>query len=461
MKIKYLIFIFVITSLLVPRVLWASVAVSNQYRLEVSGQDSGSGTMKESAHKIHQQSVASLVRLQNQPSVSNGRKMFQGFYVSPSLFRIDGLSVYNRQNKLITANVSTFVSQVEYAFRKADSADLIPILPNSVSNLFTQNFIATWDSMASLPTETAVFMSARIFDGLTWTQWVQPFVSSPYIVDNVPPRVPLFNLLDTIFSPNGPTSVGVKDIATFNFSTEEGNPNNWKLDIYKDAVLEKSFTGTSLNTTLSQAWDGKNTANSFVEDGVYRYVLTAKDKLDWETVVSGNIYVDNTAPVFFNPLKLYQSLKPLNSSQTDLSANWKAIDGQTSVSYTLSYARKSFFPHQISGLKIWLDATDPSSITQDSNGYVSEWKDKSNSKTKFLAEGSSRPRFYPNQFSGFPSILFDGVNDFMKTNTSNMNAKPGTVFMVIKQYEQNNMAVLLSKGNEAWAIRNNGLFSLF
>jgi hypothetical protein len=76
---------------------------------------------------------------------------------------------------------------------------------------------------------------------------------------------------------------------------------------------------------------------------------------------------------------------------------------------------------------VWYDFTDLSTITKDSNDFVSRWKDKLNSGRDLIQNtGISQPKWFNND-----GVLFDGINDFMQTSSFLYN-KPTMIYMVYK-----------------------------
>lgn len=89
-----------------------------------------------------------------------------------------------------------------------------------------------------------------------------------------------------------------------------------------------------------------------------------------------------------------------------------------------------FAPNKISGLALWLDASDLGTITKDGSNYVSEWRDKSGNAKHFTqATGSAQPLWSSNK------ITFDGSADYMSnaalTSVFNINTAY-TIFTVFK-----------------------------
>jgi len=114
------------------------------------------------------------------------------------------------------------------------------------------------------------------------------------------------------------------------------------------------------------------------------------------------------------------------------------------VQKNYSATRKRFeeTPKTISGLQLWLDAADLSTLRQNSNGTtavalasdpVGYWGDKSGNGRHFIqATAGSRPTINFNQLNGLPALQFDGSDDWLYTNTS------GTVGTIINVYYHTN-----------------------
>ena len=70
-----------------------------------------------------------------------------------------------------------------------------------------------------------------------------------------------------------------------------------------------------------------------------------------------------------------------------------------------------WLPTNLPNLAMWLDASDPSTLTLVS-GAVSEWRDKSgNSRHVSQGVAANRPAYSATSFNGRPGLTFDGVND--------------------------------------------------
>ncbi|MDC3284937.1 LamG domain-containing protein, partial [Flavobacteriaceae bacterium] len=81
---------------------------------------------------------------------------------------------------------------------------------------------------------------------------------------------------------------------------------------------------------------------------------------------------------------------------------------------------------------LWLDASDPSSITKDSNGLVSQWNDKSgNGHHATQSTESLKPISGTRTINGNNALKFDGTDDRLE-NSSLTTGQPFSVFAVIK-----------------------------
>ena len=118
-----------------------------------------------------------------------------------------------------------------------------------------------------------------------------------------------------------------------------------------------------------------------------------------------------------------------------------------------------FSPASISGLQLWLDASDASTLFTDSAGTIAatadgdavgKWSDKSGgSNHTTQADGTKKALLKLNTQNSKNSVRFDGVNDNLKSLTGGANSNY-TLFVVNKRLNAtvaNNM--LFSMGEEA------------
>lgn len=81
-------------------------------------------------------------------------------------------------------------------------------------------------------------------------------------------------------------------------------------------------------------------------------------------------------------------------------------------------ATPGFSPANISGLALWFDSSDISTIIQ-SGGYVSQWNDKSGyNRHATQSSGSSQPMTGSVTLNSLNVLDFDGTNDFMNVDSS-------------------------------------------
>jgi len=84
-------------------------------------------------------------------------------------------------------------------------------------------------------------------------------------------------------------------------------------------------------------------------------------------------------------------------------------------------------PAQLSGLALWLDAADASTITLNGS-TVSQWNDKSgNGRNASQATAANQPTRTLNGLGGRTVITFDGVDDFLNATLTLTNFSVGVV----------------------------------
>jgi hypothetical protein len=110
--------------------------------------------------------------------------------------------------------------------------------------------------------------------------------------------------------------------------------------------------------------------------------------------------------------------------------------------YNATYARylSQLMPNQISGLALWLDASDPATVYQDSAGTtlattdsspVGMWKDRSGNARHAtqVSSTASRPTFKTNVQKNRAAIYFDGSGTWL-SNTAYTYSGATTLFVV-------------------------------
>ena len=108
-----------------------------------------------------------------------------------------------------------------------------------------------------------------------------------------------------------------------------------------------------------------------------------------------------------------------------------------------------FDPRQISGMRLWLDGADASSVTLD-GPTASEWRDKSGSG--FHASqptASSQPTFSANQIGGRSALVFgSGGVKTMETPVF-WSSQPVTAFVVVRKDSTANANIFDAGGSQA------------
>ena len=92
------------------------------------------------------------------------------------------------------------------------------------------------------------------------------------------------------------------------------------------------------------------------------------------------------------------------------------------------YVLGSFDPRSISGLAMWLDAADTSTVTLDGSSNVSTWADKSGNGRDATQATTTRRPSYAATVNGRPVITFDGVDDQLRSSYVNTGTEM-SVFM--------------------------------
>ncbi len=116
----------------------------------------------------------------------------------------------------------------------------------------------------------------------------------------------------------------------------------------------------------------------------------------------------------------------------------------------------SFTPTQISGLALWLDASDAATLTLDGSNNVSQWADKSgNARHVLQGVVNSRPKLVAGGIGSKNVLEFDGTDDFLKSGAFTVTA-PGIIYTVIRSFAASgtnrNAIDGFDNANNRWAI---------
>lgn len=116
-----------------------------------------------------------------------------------------------------------------------------------------------------------------------------------------------------------------------------------------------------------------------------------------------------------------------------------------------------FNPKSITGLQLWLDAADSSTITTGTG--VSEWRDKSATGSKWAqTTGNNQPATGTQTLNGKNVIVFDGSNDSLSAVTPLSTSMPLSFFIVQRIVAKTSfgMTYTTSTTSDAWNIRQSG-----
>lgn len=109
-------------------------------------------------------------------------------------------------------------------------------------------------------------------------------------------------------------------------------------------------------------------------------------------------------------------------------------------------------PLNYSGLFLWLDANDSTTVTASAN-LVSTWRDKSGGGRHFTAGGA--PTYQTGSFNGLPSINFNGSSNYL-TYASSTSYSRFTIFAVLNVQSNPTMQVQDIFGKRSyWANQTN------
>lgn len=127
----------------------------------------------------------------------------------------------------------------------------------------------------------------------------------------------------------------------------------------------------------------------------------------------------------------------------------------------MGVAVPAFTPASISGLQLWLDASDSSTLFQNSNGTtaaaadgdpVGYWADKSgNGRNVIQTDGTGKPALRTSALNGKSVLSFDGTNDYLNGgDILDMGTNNLTYYAVCKFNQINNdVSIVVGKSISA------------
>ncbi len=200
----------------------------------------------------------------------------------------------------------------------------------------------------------------------------------------------------------------------------------------------RTWIGNTANNTTTQLTTGAWThlVVSRASGTVSKYI---NGVLDGTHVASGSCSTGQTAKIAWR----YDAAYTFNGSVGKLNFyNVALTAAQVAQNYNATLGRYSnlpFSPYSISGLQLWLDASDSRTLFSDTSGTtlassdgtaVALWKDKSgNTRDVSQSTSGSRPLLKKAVVNSLDGVRFDGSNDFLSFA---MNTRPTsyTVFVV-------------------------------
>ncbi len=204
---------------------------------------------------------------------------------------IDATSQVDPTAAKSTDNVST-QANIYYTLEYSTTADFSSnIYSNAVwqqDNAGFQVGPKGFDGIASTADDIAdggtYYFRIKAKDGLNNISAYSNVISTT--IDATKPVLSDISSVDTRFSPNNTTSIGVKDTATIDLTYVENHPQSAKLEIRDGSNnIVKTITqdisaneGVATPVNLQFIWDGKDDANNFLSDGSFTINAVITDK---------------------------------------------------------------------------------------------------------------------------------------------------------------------------------------
>lgn len=77
----------------------------------------------------------------------------------------------------------------------------------------------------------------------------------------------------------------------------------------------------------------------------------------------------------------------------------------------------AFLPSSLSGLALWLDASDATTFTT-SSGLVTQWRDKSGNVNHAAQSGAARPAYNAHTINALPTVTFDASSTYLNLSSA-------------------------------------------
>ncbi|MBD2438259.1 hypothetical protein [Nostoc sp. FACHB-110] len=107
------------------------------------------------------------------------------------------------------------------------------------------------------------------------------------------------------------------------------------------------------------------------------------------------------------------------------------------------------------GIQLWLDANNLSSLSKDGNDYVSQWNDISGNGNNFTQSNQSKKPKLTNYSDTITkkALTFDGIDDYIKSGYYNYGTNI-TMYFVAKYADSNRWGLFDGTPNTAGSLRN-------
>ncbi|MBT4762215.1 MAG: hypothetical protein HOO06_10995 [Bdellovibrionaceae bacterium] len=137
----------------------------------------------------------------------------------------------------------------------------------------------------------------------------------------------------------------------------------------------------------------------------------------------------------------------LTSSTSGTASKVSCSINDQSITSTAPQLTVEFTPLAISGVALWLDA---SQLNLSNNDSVSSWTDLSGKDNHSeQATAGSQPTFLTGQLNSQPAVSFDGTDDFLQLTTA-ITMTPATVFIVGRYNASTTMPYMGNDTNNAF-----------
>lgn len=107
----------------------------------------------------------------------------------------------------------------------------------------------------------------------------------------------------------------------------------------------------------------------------------------------------------------------------------------------------NFVPTQVSGLEIWLDASEGTNMYKSETNKVAIWQDKVNGYAFSNLDAGEQPTFETNVQNGYGALKFDG-GDYLHWNDVVTQDDTASYFIVAKTTTTGNQAIYYATGGK-------------